>query len=208
MEPDAHGRESGVDEALHAKILQWTTRRYAPNVQPIIVLVSGDGNKNCGGTTFLDILQSAVIAGWIVEIYSFRRSCSRMFQNFASSCPSVILQHLDVWRDQIVYTKGLPAEASNSRADQSLHQTSELSTTGALSSRGLSSPSGNVHHPRDPNHPRHKTVPCRHFVTGSCRFGDKCTFLHDDKGSQSGPSEEESLCCICLATPRNCAIIP
>ena len=29
------------------------------------------------------------------------------------------------------------------------------------------------------SHPKYKTKPCRYFAAGSCKNGDRCTFLHD-----------------------------
>lgn len=51
LNPDAGGHESGVDESLHAKILSWTSRQYSANIQPILILLTGDANCNDGGTT-------------------------------------------------------------------------------------------------------------------------------------------------------------
>ena len=194
LHPDARNQESGVDESIHAMIGQWTSRTYAPNVKPVLVLLTGDANFNHGGTTFLDVVQSAVLKGWTVEIYSFKRSCSSRFALFAESCTSVILQYLDDWRDAILFTQRryFPSQSHS----QPQYTNSNFNAPTSTDTRK-----------------KYKTLQCRNFARGFCRYGSECHFLHgNEAASTSTPAaagdDDTNKCCICMVEDINCTIIP
>lgn len=208
------GREvvaaTGVDETLHAKILQWITRQD-PEIQPVLILVTGDGNLNHGGTTFLDVLQAAVINDWVIEIFAFRKACSRHLQNFANNCPSVSLHYLEKWYNKIIYTKpkrelGIPSIATENlnqvSVNPSSNQASSSSSSAMVPSNQAFSPNTFDRHSQSS---KYRTVECRNFNQGHCRFGEHCVFRHS---SLEAPSRPASTCCICLDSVKNCVIIP
>ncbi len=300
LNPDQNGRESGVDETLHAKILQWiTTRQYDPEIQPVLILVTGDGNLNHGGTTFLDVLQAAVINGWVIEIFAFRKACSRHLQNFANNCPSASLHYLEKWYNKIIYTKpkneleipSIATENSNQisvnsevtpqflqeqidqrkytgicssysketgfgfidahtnefdtpvfahhseiHADgfrflnpgdyvefflhieqgkkQAKHIVKRLESSNQASSSSSSAMVSSNTFERHSQSSNYRTVECRNFIQGHCRFGEHCAFRHGSSPvvptthALAAPPRPASTCCICLDAVKSCVIIP
>lgn len=90
-----HGREQGVDEAIHAQIssiaLDEGRRR--------LILVTGDGNNNGGppNTNFLGIVQKLLMKGVAVELWSWRTSCHHDYVRMANSgAHGFTLNYLDV----------------------------------------------------------------------------------------------------------------
>jgi hypothetical protein len=71
------GKEHGVDEDLHARVLKVVVS--ADSIPTRIILVTGDGNDNGGGssTNFLECVQLALSKGLAVEMWAWSSSCNR-----------------------------------------------------------------------------------------------------------------------------------
>jgi hypothetical protein len=74
------GGEHGVDEDLHARVLKVVCGAEADS-RTVIVLVTGDGNDNGGGssTSFLECVRLAWSRQVAVEMWAWSRSCSRAY---------------------------------------------------------------------------------------------------------------------------------
>jgi hypothetical protein len=74
------GREQGVDEDLHARVLKVVCGAEVDS-RTVIVLVTGDGNDNGGGssTSFLECVRLALSKQVMVEMWAWSKSCSRTY---------------------------------------------------------------------------------------------------------------------------------
>ncbi len=83
------GPEYGVDAVLHSKIRHLI--RTNPNpTKSILVLVTGDGNRNSCSTSFPDEVLDAIEKGWHVMIYSWKLYTSRHFKDIKKTYPSMM----------------------------------------------------------------------------------------------------------------------
>jgi len=52
-----------------------------------LTIILGDGNRNNERTTFPDVLQSAMLRGWDVEVWSWSFCTSTIYQEFLKNYP-------------------------------------------------------------------------------------------------------------------------
>lgn len=162
LPPGHNGREVGIDEAMHAQIYEWLEAEYPPHVQPVLALLTGDGNPNQGGTTFPRVIEAALRRGWHVELYTWRACTSAVLRTLAAQYdPVVRLIHLDTWREQLTYVQNHNAPAAGA--------------TPSPAPAVLPAPPLPTASPAAPFARR----PCRHFAAGRCDRGDACGFLHE-----------------------------
>ena len=190
LNPDAAGRETGIDMTIHAVVLNWlATRQYPSSVQPVLVLVTGDGNDNGGNaTTFPDIVEAAVRNSWHVEIYSWRAATNRRLMALAGEYESVDLFYLDRWREELTYVQNR-AMAAATAAPAAASAAALAVAPAAAASR--SPPAAASHTPstnpvqREPHNPephnleqrnRGQMPICRNWP--NCPYGHRCIFRH------------------------------
>ena len=75
-----NGKEVCVDELLHGQIAIEMLKTY--DSRRTMVLVTGDGNRNSGRSTFPEVVEGALKKGWFVELYCWRTCCSHVWKNF------------------------------------------------------------------------------------------------------------------------------
>lgn len=81
---EVHGKEVAVDECIHAAIAMDISKQFVR--KPRLVLLTGDGNDNGGRvSSFPEVVQQALVAGWCVEVWSSRRLCNRRWFDFATN---------------------------------------------------------------------------------------------------------------------------
>ena len=91
--------EEIVDTALVAQIQATLLNVGTPQR---IILMTGDGNPNGGrGVSFLNAVMMALDRGWIVEIWSWKASCNRLYKNLVGTTSRFSLHYLDDFRDYI-----------------------------------------------------------------------------------------------------------
>ena len=95
--------EQGVDDRIHAAALRTASKRF--NDDRTLIIVTGDGNDNHGRTTFPEVVNAALQQGWVVEMYTWRHSCSRKLLDFARNYAQTgrfRLHFLDMWADELI----------------------------------------------------------------------------------------------------------
>lgn len=95
--------EQGVDDRIHAAALRTASKRF--NDDRTLIIVTGDGNDNHGRTTFPEVVNAALQGGWVVEMYTWRHSCSRKLLDFARNYAQTgrfRLHFLDMWADELI----------------------------------------------------------------------------------------------------------
>lgn len=109
--------EVGVDDKLHELMLQDINSTSPHN--RTLVLMSGDGNDNYGAaTSFPVVIRQAIEKGWKVELWSWKRNTSEIYNQMTTEFGdqfAVIL--LDNARDEMVYQPKLtsPYRAAKSK---------------------------------------------------------------------------------------------
>jgi len=98
------GAEDLVDEFLHAQamnaVMAHAQDRPGENT---LVLCTGDGNENHGFSNFVDVARNTAKMGWRVEIWSWRHSISRKYQQLANEHHGRLsIHYLDEFEDQII----------------------------------------------------------------------------------------------------------
>ena len=99
--------EDLVDSALHGNILACVTNRFSlqePVGTNTLVVVTGDGNEHTGlpGNNFPHCVDFAAAIGWNVEVWSWKYSRSRKYQELVEKWKNrVVLIDLDDYRPQI-----------------------------------------------------------------------------------------------------------
>ena len=103
------GKEVGVDDTLHAAILNEARKNFR---EPrTMVLVTGDGNANGGRVSFPQAAEVALQSGWKVEVWAWNYSTSaawRSFQDAYGASGNFSLMSLDVHAAAII-REGHPA---------------------------------------------------------------------------------------------------
>ncbi len=99
------GAEDLVDEFLHAQamnaVMAHAQDRPGENT---LVLCTGDGNENHGFSNFVDVARNTAKMGWRVEIWSWRHSISRKYQQLANEHRGRLsIHYLDEFEDQIIF---------------------------------------------------------------------------------------------------------
>lgn len=115
------GREQGVDDVLHAQALG---ALGSPGLPGLLVLVTGDGNKNDQhlgdhATSFPRAVQRALEAGWTVEVWSWSSSLASVWDTMVREAARehdgrLTVHTWDAHRDHITWKQ------DRSR-DQSVH---------------------------------------------------------------------------------------
>ncbi|EOD11620.1 hypothetical protein EMIHUDRAFT_214477 [Emiliania huxleyi CCMP1516] len=85
------GRQRFVDEALHARLMQTATKSFGP--PRTIALVTGDGNRNEGRTSFPACIEIALKHGWRVELHTWRATMNRIYHQFEGEYGSFFRIH-------------------------------------------------------------------------------------------------------------------
>jgi hypothetical protein len=80
---ERRGKEVFVDEALMSQIGKAVSRVYTP--ARILALVTGDGNRNHGRASFPEHIDTALLHGWGVELYSWKDSMSSVYGQYAKA---------------------------------------------------------------------------------------------------------------------------
>eukprot|EP01134_Creolimax_fragrantissima_P005114 CFRG5114T1 len=93
--------EQFVDDALHSEILRNLLMHTEPQT---LVIMSGDGNPNNGGTTFPWCCEEALKRKWKVEVYAYAMSCSREYARLRKRYPQQMwITYLDDYQQIISY---------------------------------------------------------------------------------------------------------
>ena len=198
LQPDATGRESGVDEAIQAMAYTWLLGDYGPRVRPVLALATADGNDNSGGTTFVQLAELAMRHHWRVEMFVWRHGCNQRYLALAAQHPqNITIVFLDRWREQLTFTADRPAglntaapSAAAYRGTAAPDASSAVSTS--VSNGRPAAASSQPHRPSDQPSGRRHTLPCRNWAAGHCRFGDNCDFRHDPPAGQAGAAASSS----------------
>jgi len=96
------GKESFVDDMLHAQILHDLTDKHV--LPQKLILVTGDGNDNDGRCSFPIVVRKALDRGWHVEIWSWTRSTSGAYFALMKANPhTVTIRWLDPFRERITF---------------------------------------------------------------------------------------------------------
>ena len=99
--------EQGVDDRIHAAALRTASKRF--NDDRTLIIVTGDGNDNHGRTTFPEVVNAALQQGWVVEMYTWRHSCSRKLLDFARNYAQTgrfRLHFLNMWAGELIVPRG------------------------------------------------------------------------------------------------------
>ncbi|KNC72205.1 hypothetical protein SARC_15243, partial [Sphaeroforma arctica JP610] len=89
------------DDALHSEILKNLLTNQSPQT---LVIVSGDGNPNNGGTTFPWCCEEALKRKWKVEVYAYAMSCSSEYARLRKRYPQLMtITYLDDFQHVISY---------------------------------------------------------------------------------------------------------
>jgi hypothetical protein len=99
--------EQFVDDALIAQI-QNSLLTFSSPPHPVhtLILLTGDGNENYGRASFYDSVGKALMQGWKVELWSWKRAMSQNYKNYQSSyCDTDRFKifYLDDYRESITY---------------------------------------------------------------------------------------------------------
>ena len=112
----SHSRapEQSVDDFLVGQIYREIINRSggggggaAPG-SDTLVLASGDGNCNDGFASFAETVRAAAVRGWRVEVWAWRRCCSRVYHDMVEffSDGRVSICYLDEVAGEILYHTG------------------------------------------------------------------------------------------------------
>ncbi|CAM2727883.1 unnamed protein product [Rotaria socialis] len=99
------GREDGVDDMLHAHILQLLhIYKDTQTRSQVLVLVTGDGNRNDNKTSFPDTLERVLTSDWSVELWSWKQSLNQCYFGIQKFFPSrMTIKYLDSYRNNITF---------------------------------------------------------------------------------------------------------
>jgi hypothetical protein len=114
-------KQDMVDDALIAQ-MQLGILKYShpPATQRTLVLLTGDGNDNHGRATFPSVLEGAIGAGWKVELWSWRQSINKRYEDFYNSYSSedvFKIHYLDTYREYLVYNIDLNSSKTINHTD-------------------------------------------------------------------------------------------
>jgi len=90
-----NGKEQGVDEVLHAQMLNAIIT--PSHMVKRIIVVTCDGNTNGGGinTCFYDCILKALHHGVNVDLWACKASCGSCYETLASSAKNFNLYYLE-----------------------------------------------------------------------------------------------------------------
>lgn len=95
---------------LHAQIykLILDNQSRQGNVQQHLILITGDGNSNDNRTSFPNVVSKALDNGWTVDLWTWRASLSRKFNEIQEKYPSEMkINYLDQARSKITFREKL-----------------------------------------------------------------------------------------------------
>lgn len=96
-----HDRDAYVDEVLHAQILRMVTSERHPGV---LIIVTGDGNKNHGRSSFRECVSRALERGWVVELCSWDRCLNSVYEEIQATFPrQMVIRRLDAKRSRLTF---------------------------------------------------------------------------------------------------------
>ncbi|CAF4181189.1 unnamed protein product [Adineta steineri] len=100
----ATGKESALDDLLHAQILILLRKYEIYNRQQVLVLVTGDGNTNYNRGGFLNVVEIALKDKWNVELWSWELSLSQRFFEIQKLFPTQLtIKYLDPHRTNVTF---------------------------------------------------------------------------------------------------------
>ncbi|CAF1550094.1 unnamed protein product, partial [Rotaria sp. Silwood1] len=101
----AQDKEQFVDNMLHAQIYDLLlSYKDSTNRQQVLILVTGDGNRNRGQTSFPNAVERVLANAWNVELWSCEQSLSPNFLDIQKFFPNrMTIKHLDSYRKDITF---------------------------------------------------------------------------------------------------------
>eukprot|EP00617_Octactis_speculum_P018671 CAMPEP_0185751992 /NCGR_PEP_ID=MMETSP1174-20130828/10765_1 /TAXON_ID=35687 /ORGANISM="Dictyocha speculum, Strain CCMP1381" /LENGTH=152 /DNA_ID=CAMNT_0028429223 /DNA_START=54 /DNA_END=512 /DNA_ORIENTATION=- len=126
-----------------------------------LVLLTGDGNENSGRASFVELVDQALMAGWNVEVWSWRRACSRKYVEFQKQYAETgrySLVYLDEWISDICVSTSNASRnnlgSSTLTHTRTSHRVHEGPSTRPQKRRGMSEREQSTrHHHRHTSHP-------------------------------------------------------
>ena len=100
-----NGKEQAVDDVLHCSMYQLLADPVLSFAEPrTLVLLTGDGNDNDGRTTFLDVVQKALLHNvhglkWRVHLWAWKAGLSAVYKKLKD--PNFKIFYLDDYRDEL-----------------------------------------------------------------------------------------------------------
>eukprot|EP01051_Picozoa_sp_SAG22_P019493 SAG22_NODE_3618_length_1615_cov_1.233509_1_plen_396_part_01 len=79
------GGEQAVDDKMHGRMLQESHDRQRNPLPQRMIIVTGDGNLNAGGTNFVRCAELALQAGWSVDVWTWDKSRSKKWRELAAA---------------------------------------------------------------------------------------------------------------------------
>ena len=102
------GKEQGVDATCHAQAMNSILQHQ----NGILILMTGDGNENDHGTTFIDVVRGALNRnGWKVELWTWSFQTSKAYDQFKNYI-NFKVKHLDGYRDELKIMSLKPTASS------------------------------------------------------------------------------------------------
>ncbi|CAF3457468.1 unnamed protein product [Rotaria socialis] len=99
-----NGPEVFVDDMLHAQILTILHSYNNTQRSQVLVLVTGDGNRNKNQTSFSDTVERVLTSDWSVELWSWKQSLNSCYFNIQKFFPSrMTIKYLDSYRNNITF---------------------------------------------------------------------------------------------------------
>ncbi|CAF4931963.1 unnamed protein product [Rotaria socialis] len=99
-----NGPEVFVDDMLHAQILTILHSYNNTQRSQVLVLVTGDGNRNKNQTSFSDTVERVLASDWSVELWSWKQSLNSCYFNIQKFFPSrMTIEYLDSYRNNITF---------------------------------------------------------------------------------------------------------
>jgi hypothetical protein len=93
---------------LHAQIFKAFMSYKNTLTQQVLVLVTGDGNKNSGQTSFPSTVEEVLKSGWNVELWSWEQSLNQRFREIEKQFPTrMTIKYLDSYRAKITFEQKL-----------------------------------------------------------------------------------------------------
>ena len=107
-EKDGSGKQSEVfvDDALHASMAKVILDPKVEKSKNVVVLLTGDGNKNGSGNSFPLLLEACIRKGFSVEVWCWGQSCSKAFRAMMEK-GKIKLFFLDDYRSEICFVSDI-----------------------------------------------------------------------------------------------------
>lgn len=129
-------QEEAVDDVIHAGIQEDIMKDYGKTPRTLAIL-TGDGNVNKGRTSFPSVIEAALLRGWYVELWTWKRQTKSLYQQFKKNYASHFkICYLDPHRDFMLSSSdsSLQTEAGNvAKMSGNSKSNEKLSNSGKLS---------------------------------------------------------------------------